>query len=532
MLWNYEMARTPDDGYVYMRGSRQPYPGGTTSAVALFFYLPERRIRLLGAPKGVFGIRPPEPLKRAAQLYRDKDWSALEQTLHAYLAQPTRPHKEYAEALAAAHNRMEQHVAATLAMIEGNITAKKLATAQAQLDALKRLVGEERPAAAALRSALGDGPISDPPYPKREYGTFNPKWTQGTDLDKRGGIRDGFAHSPGYIARTNEVAFAGKPPEEIAPYLSHFNGGPYGGAIRAMVAHGDSAAPLMLKLMADENPWLRGAAVQVLAEVHRFDGDPKARRQVSPQLQTAIAQIGRLVDDSHPAVQAALGSFVDKVRLETEETRQIVVKMAGNDDAGVRYTAANMARLWLEDPDTVIRVGMLVSQAKKGNTPRHWQFAHMAIARHKDDPRCRPAIPIMAAYIRNTANTVPIRGFFSDSAQHVPLQVMKAQWDEEVQQMENVVPALCCGYVRTSTPSVKSYRGWHEMRLTAQELLEKLSPTAAPALRSAIAEQEKWLAEVDDPQLCLTLQLGPEEARQTVRERINYLKGLTDKLGQ
>ncbi len=530
MLWNYEMGRTSDDGYVYMRGSRQPYPSGTTSAVALFFYLPERQIRLLGAPKSVFGVRPPEPLKRAAQLYRDKKWSALTETLATYLAQPNPPHQEYAHALAAAYERMEQHAEATLAMIRRNIGQKKLATAQAQFDALNRLVGEERPAAAALRATLGDDPISDPPQPKREFGTFNSRWTQGTGLDKRGGIRDGFAHSPDYIARTNQLAFAGQSPEEIAPYLSHFNGGPYGGAIRAMVAHGESAAPLMLKLMTDENPWLRGAAVQVLAEIHRFEGDPKAPRQPSPQLQAAIAQIGQLIDDSHPAVQAALGSFVDRVRLETEETRQIVVKMAGNDDAGVRYSAANMARLWLEDPDTVIRVGMLVSQARKGNTPRHWQFAHMAVARHKDDPRCRPAIPIMAAYIRNTANTVPIRGFFSDSAQHVPLQVMKAQWDDQVQQMDNVVPALCCGYVRTSTPSVKSYRGWHEMRLTAQELLEKLSPAAVPALRSAITKQEKWLAEVDDPQLSLTLQLGPEEARQTVRERIDYLKGLAQKL--
>ena len=28
--------------------------------------------------------------------------------------------------------------------------------------------------------------------------------------------------------------------------------------------------------MTDENPWLRGAAVQVLSEVHRLSGDPKA----------------------------------------------------------------------------------------------------------------------------------------------------------------------------------------------------------------------------------------------------------------
>jgi len=529
MLWYYEMGRTPDDAYVYMRGSRQPYPGGTTSAVGLFFYLPEHRIRLLGAPRSVFGTRPPAPLAKAAALYRQKQWAALRGTLEAYLRQPNRPHEAYAKALLAAHKRMERHAAATLALIKGNIQRKKLATAGAQLDALKRLLGEERPVAAALRRSLG-GRLADPPQPKRQYAAFNPKWTPAAAQLKRGGVRDGFAHSPDYIAGTNALAFEGLSPEQIARFLAHFNGGPYGGAARAMVAHGESIVPLLMKLMGDENPWLRGAAVGLLGDMHRHRGSGKEPRRPDARVTAAVARVGRLVDDPHAAVQAALGAFVQKVRLETPETRRIVVKMAGSDDAGVRYTAANMARLWLSDPETLIRIGTLVSEAPKGNTPRHWQFAHMAIARNKADPRCRKAIPVMAAYLRNTANTVPIRGFFSDSAQHVPLKVMAAQWDAEVQAMPNVVAGVCCAYVRTSTPPVKQYRGWHALRETAKGLLDGLTPAAAPALREAIAEQKKWLADVDDARLKLILQLGAADARRTVHERLAYLEALAAKL--
>ena len=529
MLWYYEMGRTSDDAYVYMRGSRQPYPGGTTSAVALFFYLPERRIRLLGAPRGVFGTRPPAPLAKAAALYRRKQWAALTQALEAYLQQPDRPHEGYAKALLAAYQRTERHAGATLALAKANIQAKKLATAQAQLDALERLLGEERPAAAALRRSLG-GRIADPPRAKRHYAAFNPKWTPAAAKLKRGGVRDGFAHSPDYIAATNALAFKGLSPEQIARFLAHFNGGPYGGAARAMMSHGESISPLLMKLMGDENPWLRGAGVSLLGDIHRDPGGGKGTRQPDAKVTAAVAKVGPLVDDPHPAVQAALGSFVQKVRVESPATRRIVIKMAASDDAGVRYTAANMARLWLRDPETLIRIGTLVSGAPKGNTPRHWQFAHMAIARNKTDPRCRKAIPVMAAFLRNTANTVPIRGFFSDSAQHVALQVMAAQWDADVQAMPNVVAGVCCAYVRTSTPPVKSYRGWHALRETAKGLLTKLTPAAAPALRVAIAEQKKWLATVDDARLALILQLGPDDARRTVRERIAYLETLAAKL--
>ncbi len=532
MLWYYEMGRTTDDGLVYMRGSRQPYPSGMTAAMALCFYLPEKRIRTLGAAKGVFGTRPPKPLAKAAMLYRDKQWDQFKQEIATYLETPNAQHADYTRGLLAAYEKMQRHVDATHRLIQRNIQQKKSATARDQLNALKRLVGVESSEAAELRRALETGRIVDPPQPTREYAAFNPKWEKGLGIERRNGIRDGFAHSPEYIAKTNLRAFEGMSPDEIAPFLAHFNSGPYAAAVQAMVARGKSASPILLKLMADENAWLRGAAVQVLSEVHRFRGDPKAPRTASDELKLAMKQVGKLVDDAHPAVQAALGSFVENVRLETEETQRIVIKMADSNDPGVRHKAANMARLWLEDPETVIRVGMLVSQASDGNTPRNWQFAHMAIARHKDNPLCRKAIPVMAAFIRNTANTVPIRGFFSDSAQHVPLQVMKAQWDDEVEGMPNVIPALCSAYVRTSTPPIKNYRGWHQLRETAKQLLERLSSKSAKRLQAAIEEQKQWLANVEDPVLAVTLQLNPKEARNAVTTRIHFLGQLAENLSK
>jgi hypothetical protein len=49
MLWLYEISRRTDGGIMF--GTRFPYPGGVTPAMALFMYLPEKRLRILGAPK-------------------------------------------------------------------------------------------------------------------------------------------------------------------------------------------------------------------------------------------------------------------------------------------------------------------------------------------------------------------------------------------------------------------------------------------------------------------------------------------------
>lgn len=51
MLWYYELCRTPEGGFVFMRGTRFHYPGGVTPAMAMFLFLPEHRLRILGAPK-------------------------------------------------------------------------------------------------------------------------------------------------------------------------------------------------------------------------------------------------------------------------------------------------------------------------------------------------------------------------------------------------------------------------------------------------------------------------------------------------
>ena len=525
MRWLYEMGRTADNGYVYMRGSRKAYPEGTTPAVGLFLYLPERRLRILGAGRGVFGTRPPAGMERAAELFREKRWPELGRELEG-------AEGAYADGLRAAYQEMERHAAATLKLVETNLAGGRAATALAQLEALQRLLGEEREAAARLRERAESEGGKDPARPKREFGALSAKWVDGMGLEKRGGIRDGFAHSPEYITRTNQQIHEGQSPEQVARYLAHFNAYPAGAAVETLAAQGESVAPLLTRLMGDRHPWLRAGAVETLAAIYKVDGKQKGARDPSLEVKRIVEQIGALADDPHPAVEAALVKFIEATRTETPATRKIMIKMASSDDPAVRLRAADMCRTWLQDPETVIEIGTRVSAIDAGGTPRHWQFAHMGVARFKEDPRCRAAIPTMAAFLAGTSNEAPIRGFFSDSAQHVPLKVMLAQWDAEVESMPGVVTGICRSYVRTPSPPLKNYKGWHHLRLDSQKLFDRFTPAAVPAMRAFVAEEKKWLAEIDDAMLNLVTQLKPEEARKVSLERIAHIEALASKLAK
>jgi len=535
MLWYYELGRTLDGGFVFMRGSRWPYPADMTAAMALFLYLPDRRLRILGAEKGVFARKPPRALAKAAGLFKEKKWRDMREAVAASSASGT----EYAKGLLAAYGLMEKQAVMTLLLVAKSIREGLPGTAKAQLDALARLLGEERPgAAAALRRSLGSDAPRDLRYPKPKLAAFDKAWDR--DAGKAGRFGGGFAHSPEYIARTNARGLEGKSPREIARFLAHFNGGPAGGAVAALEAalRKDSAdfdksaggrrspLPLLIEeLLGDSHPYIRAGALSVLGEIHKFTGDKGDTREATPELRRAMALAGRLIDDPHPEVQRALGGVISKLKVETPEAHRVALGLAAHPDPSVRFSALHMGRYWLKDKATVVRIGILVSKAPEGNNPNHWNWAHMLVQRYKDDPIVREAIPVMAAFTRNKANTVPYRGFFSDGAQYRALEVMAAQWDKEVERMPNVVEALCRCYTRVP---YHNYKGWVKTRQMAWDLLEKLGPASARAIRATAAEERKWLAGVDDAFLKVVTESRqkPDETREKCRGYIRQLEEL------
>jgi len=158
LVWHYELM-------LRREGSLQGLaPMGSTSRLGMAYALPKQKLRVFGAPKGVFGVRPPAGLTGIADLFRDKKWGELVAALEKAKPADERG-RQYVAGLKAAYKCTEEHYQASLTLIEDNIKAGKQWRAKQQLDALVTFIGEERDAMKALAAK-----IEDPVKPRRAAG--------------------------------------------------------------------------------------------------------------------------------------------------------------------------------------------------------------------------------------------------------------------------------------------------------------------------------------------------------------------------
>ncbi len=335
-------------------------------------------------------------------------------------------------------------------------------------------------------------------------------------------LANGWAMNSEQVAELQSYGYKDMSPEQIARFFAHPNG--YAGfyAIKAMAKRGDAAVPLLDKMVTDTHPLVRQGALAALIDIRmqRLGDSP----QDTPEIRGLIAQMKDLVDD--PTLAGSIVKFIQHVKIDNDDVREIALRVAQNTEPDLRAAALGLGRSLIKDPDTVVKIGMYSSAAPK-NMPRTWGHAHMLVARHKDDKVSRQAIPTVARFLRDTANTLPVRGMFSDGPQKSALAVINAQWDADVQNMPEVVPAICRTYVRAP---YSKYPGWVTNREQVGELLLRLDRDAVTAIRATIAEEKQWLAEASGEGLATNYELKTDEARKRCEGFIAYLEYLADTL--
>jgi len=391
MRWAYEMGRGRDGGLTFMRGSRWTYPN-MTAAMGLFLYLPERRLQVLGADRSVFAQRPPRGLEKAALYYKAKQWAQLRAFLGGFLEKaagagstPEAP-LAYARKLQAAYNRMEKHAAATLEIIARTIDDGRHATARVQLDLLARMLGEERKEAARLRKLLGDGKLKDPRPSPPEPLVDAKALMKDLGLAK-GGVGDGFAHSPDYIGRTNQRGFDGMPPERVAGFLGHFSGGVADGAARALAERGETVLPLLTRLLKDKHPGIRAGALATLTCMYRSDGE-EYRTDVPKELANVIRLVRPMLTDESKLVRNAAARFVQSIKVLSEDTYEMMYALA-RDGADV----TGFVRYGVKEPRIRTKLCMaVVDAANRLRTTSPGTYKAMVVATTGHLDLCRPYI--------------------------------------------------------------------------------------------------------------------------------------------
>ena len=513
MLWHYELGRATDGGIMFLRGGRWVYPGNQTAAMALFLYLPQHRLRVLGAAKGVFGTKPPAGLEKAALLFRDKKWDEMK----AAVASSGAADSKYARDLLAAYGRIERSAERMLKLADQNIRDLMPATGKDRLDAVTMLLGHEPPAAKALRAKLHDKPRDSRRPEKPPLVLCDPKWTK----ERLPGNDGGFACSPDYIARTNMNGLAGKSPEQIARFLGHFNGGLAGGAAMALGEQGPKVIPLIDKLLRDSHPYVRAGALNALSHMYDLTGTPKAKKEVLTEtpadLRPVIAKLDSIANDPHPEVQRAMMGIVNAAKVENDTTHTIAIAAASNPDPSVQGGAIKASQ-WVTDDTVALKIGMSVIKSGKETGTHDLSKAYVALLKRKED--ARPAIPDIVRYFNEEAHLV--RGFFSNGPLERGLAIIDCHFDPELEKMPGLASAISKAFTRCP---YNTYGGWVKARQQAIALLLRLSPASATALRKAAAEEKTWV-ETEDPEILdkATQMSNAEKRTELLLKSVKYLE--------
>ena len=336
-------------------------------------------------------------------------------------------------------------------------------------------------------------------------------------------LANGWAMNSEQVEELMTASYRKMPTETLARHLAHPNGHAGWFVIKTLAERGDEAMPLLEKLVTDTHPLVRQGAMAALIEIRKIDqGDAP---QDTPETRRLIGQMKTLVDD--PNLAASIVGFLKDAKIDNADVREIALRLAQSSDLALRGAALDMARGFLKDPDTVVKIGMYASAGPK-NIPRSWGTAHGLIARYKDQEVSRQAIATVARFQRDTANTLPVRGMFSDGPQIHATALLIAQWDAEVQKMPEVVPAVCRTYVRAP---YSLHPGWVTLREQAGKLVLLLDRDAVPAIRATLAEEKQWLAELSaDDVVAATFGLKKAEDRKRCEDFIEYLQYLADTL--
>jgi len=422
MRWAYEMGRSRDGNLTFMRGGRWVGPN-MTAAMGLFLYLPERRLQILGGDS-VFAQRPPQALEKAAQRYKEKKWTQLQAFLTAYIKKAERSQDasagdlKYARKLLDAYKRLERHAAATLKIIEQSIEDDRPATAQTQLDLLAKMLGEERPEAARLRRQLGDGPLKDRRIEKALPLVDEKAIIESLGLTK-GGVDNGFAHSPDYIARINRQGFEGMTPDEIAGFLSHPSHSVMDGAGLALSERGEEVVPLLKRLLTDEHPGIRAGALKTLSRIHQSDSE-EYRTEVPPELVDVIKLAQPMTKDPSPWVRNAATGLLLSLKVVNDDIYAVLGEMAKLEGTRIDHCV----RYGIKEPAIRTELCMeLINTANrsKNRVPARYKPLNWAVGAHLD--LCEPYLQT-AVDTLNNPEVLMLYGFFSQGPPNNSLRML------------------------------------------------------------------------------------------------------------
>ncbi len=140
-IWLYEIMRQRNGSFSFPVGAYKVGMG----AMASMFAVPQKKLRIYGAPKSIFSQTPPTELKKAMELYALRDWDSFEIELKRHEGSSSRNVAGFAQALRAKYEYyVKEHVTEVIKLARKNLE-KDPHTARNQILALEVYYGQTTP---------------------------------------------------------------------------------------------------------------------------------------------------------------------------------------------------------------------------------------------------------------------------------------------------------------------------------------------------------------------------------------------------
>ncbi len=213
--WHYDLARTGDGGLVYQPSWHWEYHGGSggvgyygdtpaksTGGLALVYALPRKRLRILGAPKSLFGGDPPAALKAAWTQFNDRRFRHCRAAIGKMRSRLSDADRRDAQRLSSVCDVLWRSRDAGLKRIQSCIDRGDFLQARDRLDCLAEYLPADDPAIAALQAKLDSPAVGVLVANGREY--YAILRTQWWNRPKR------LANLRGFVAKVSGSTHYGK----------------------------------------------------------------------------------------------------------------------------------------------------------------------------------------------------------------------------------------------------------------------------------------------------------------------------------
>ena len=533
MLWYYELARQRDGSLNCLGHTRYRR---STAAVAMVFALPEKRLRITGAPrrsKPLFPIealgpaqtakaqplpRPAGPAKASIPETWDTLVAAADAEYRCLAADQLKPAQQKAWYGPGCDDGEWKRI-------------KSGAKAGDTAILLRRSFDCAKPAYTTLRVTLPAG-VGGELFLNGDrvavFSTYRPqrgsKGPQTLDLGQRaaGALRGGenllavrlegagnraiavgLAAGPGVVGKRKLEAhppnygnnnrngwvgtyeqhhqgvawfFEDKSPEQIARYLAFPDWMGAQAAYQALAAHGAAAVPLLTRLVGDSHAGIRVGAWDAIDAMNGRGLLPEdAKRNLSA---LAAARIGA----EDPVVGEALGRAAAPMA-KGEDLAKILAGIAAKPDMKARQFAVDNARRGLADrPELMIEVLRVVAASGLDhNTIRVLAGAMGGISRHADLPGARHAAKEIARVLDEVAPDM--RGMFTDGLMHGGLAVIDQHLDAELEKTPKLVSGMTRCFIKVPDTD---WPGWAFANLYFRRQIYRLGAGSAGKIRRTV----------------------------------------------